>query len=107
MRKAILTLTLILFMSLFLASPISAAQEWFITAYCLRGITASGTYVHPGTIAVDPNVVPLGTRLWVSRYGYGRALDTGALVKGYHVDVWVGNCSRAHLFTHYGPVKIL
>ena len=65
------------------------------TAYCLRGYTASGTYVGPGTIAVDPRVIPLGTRVYVSGYGYATARDTGGAIKGHKIDVWLptlGQC---------------
>lgn len=66
-----------------------------VTAYCLMGTTASGTSVGPGTIAVDPRIIALGTKLYVPGYGRGRALDTGSAVKGYHIDVWMSSCSRA------------
>lgn len=65
------------------------------TAYCLRGYTASGTYVGPGTVAVDPRVIPLGTRLYVSGYGYATARDTGGAIVGNKIDVWfpsLGQC---------------
>jgi len=65
------------------------------TAYCLRGYTASGTYVGPGTVAVDPRVIPLGTRLYVSGYGYATARDTGGAIRGNKIDVWfpsLGQC---------------
>jgi 3D (Asp-Asp-Asp) domain-containing protein len=64
------------------------------TAYCLRGTTATGTYVHHGSIATDPGTIPLGTRLYVPGYGYGKAEDTGSAVRGRHVDVWVRRARR-------------
>jgi 3D (Asp-Asp-Asp) domain-containing protein len=66
-----------------------------VTAYCLKGRTASGTYVSPGTIAVDPRVIRLGTPMTVSGYGKGRALDTGGAIKGYKADVWMSSCAAA------------
>jgi 3D (Asp-Asp-Asp) domain-containing protein len=65
------------------------------TAYCLHGTTATGTWTAPGTIAVDPRVIPLGSTLYVPGYGYGRARDTGSAIKGYRIDVWLSSCSRA------------
>lgn len=59
-----------------------------VSAYCLRGKTAAGTTPGPGTISVDPNVIPLGSRLWVEGYGEGWAVDTGSAIKGYTLDVW-------------------
>lgn len=68
------------------------------TAYCLSGTTASGLPVHHGAIAVDPRVIPMGTRLFVPGYGRGRALDTGSAVKGLHVDLWMASCAQARLW---------
>jgi len=48
------------------------------TAYCYTGNrTATGTWPSRGTIAVDPEVIPLGTRLHIEGYGEGIAEDTG------------------------------
>ncbi len=44
-------------------------------------ITAIGTRLGPGTIAVDPRDIPFGTPLWVEGYGWGKALDTGAAMR--------------------------
>ncbi len=51
--------------------------------------TRSGEPVGPGSIAVDPSVIPLGTRLFVEGYGFGVANDTGALIVGDRIDVWL------------------
>ena len=48
--------------------------------------TASGMRVRFGIVAVDPKVIPLGTRLYVSGYGYAVAGDTGGLIKGMRID---------------------
>jgi len=58
------------------------------TCYSLRGRTALGTVPRVGTVAVDPKVIPLRSLLYVEGYGYGRAEDTGAIIKGYKIDVW-------------------
>ena len=47
------------------------------TAYCLTGTTATGLPVGPGIVAVDPTVIPLGTRMTIPGYGEGVAADTG------------------------------
>lgn len=65
------------------------------TAYCLMGTTASGTQVAPGTIAVDPRLIPMHSIIHVPVYGRGRALDTGSAIKGSRIDVWMNSCSAA------------
>ncbi len=58
------------------------------------GITASGTKAQPGTVAVDPSVIPLGTKLYVAStdgspdYGFATALDTGGAIKGNRIDLF-------------------
>ncbi len=51
------------------------------------GITATGVPVTYGVIAVDPNIIPLGTKLYVPGYGYGVAADTGGAVVGHLIDL--------------------
>ena len=52
-------------------------------------ITATGQNLleNPMAIAVDPNVIPLGTRLYVEGYGEAVASDTGGAIKGNIIDV--------------------
>ncbi|MBZ4654541.1 MAG: hypothetical protein JG781_1898 [Peptococcaceae bacterium] len=60
------------------------------TAYTHTGNnTYTGVYPRIGTIAVDPRVIPLGTRMWVEGYGYGIAQDTGGLIKGNIIDLFM------------------
>jgi len=77
-----------------------------VTAYCLRGRTATGSYVKDGTVAVDPNVIRLGSRLFIPHYGYGYALDTGGAVKGRHVDEWRASCADALRATRYETITV-
>ena len=57
------------------------------TAYCegCSGVTANGTDIRSNpnlkVIAVDPRVIPLGTRVWVEGYGEAIAADTGGAIK--------------------------
>ena len=59
------------------------------TAYTIRGSTATGIPTGPGVVAVDPSVIPLGTRMTIPGYGEGVAADTGGAIKGLRIDVWV------------------
>jgi len=64
-------------------------------AYHLPGRTASGLPVGPGIVAVDPRVIPLGTRLFIPGYGPGIAADTGSAVKGLLIDLWMPSTAEA------------
>ena len=62
------------------------------TVYCLEGITASGKPVGYDVIAVDPRVIPLGTKVFVddpyTYVGFREAADTGGAIKGNFIDIW-------------------
>jgi cystine transport system substrate-binding protein len=63
------------------------------TGYDLPGHTATGLPVGWGIAAVDPSVIPLGTRLVVPGYGVAVAADTG--VYGASVDLWFPTAAQA------------
>ena len=58
------------------------------TGYSMPGRTATGLPVGPGIVAVDPAVIPLGTRMSIPGYGEGVAADTGGAVQGLTIDLW-------------------
>jgi len=68
------------------------------------GITASGTHAQYGTVAVDPKVIPLGTRMYIESadgsfvYGYCVAEDTGGAIKGNKVDLFFNTNSECMQF---------
>lgn len=64
--------------------PASSGRASSDEAY---GRTANGSIVTYGIVAVDPSVIPLGTRMFVPGYGYAIAADTGGAVKGYIIDL--------------------
>lgn len=63
-------------------------------SYCVKGTTASGTTAREGVIAVDPSVIPLGTRVYVEGYGFATAEDTGGNIKGNTIDVYKNTQSQ-------------
>ncbi len=65
-------------------TPESAGRSASDPAY---GRTATGVLVTYGVVAVDPAVIPLGTRMFIPGYGYAVAADTGGGVKGYLIDL--------------------
>lgn len=76
--------------------------------------TASGTRVTEGrTIAVDPNVIPIGWWVYIEGIGFRRAEDTGGAIKGNKIDVYYDSLQNARNFgrksgkTVYvvGPIK--
>ena len=58
--------------------------------------TAMGTAIRYGVAAVDPNVIPLGTRLYIEGYGYARAEDTGGAIKGNKIDLVFGSKAQSN-----------
>ncbi|SFS79836.1 3D domain-containing protein [Marininema halotolerans] len=66
------------------------------TGYTASGNrTATGTVPHRGTVAVDPNVIPLGTKLYIPGYGQAVAEDTGGAVKGHIIDLFFNSREEA------------
>jgi cystine transport system substrate-binding protein len=63
--------------------------------YSLPGRTASGLPVGHGIVAVDPSVIPLGTRIFVPGYGEAVAADTGSAVRGAMIDLWFPTTAAA------------
>ncbi|MBE3568549.1 MAG: DUF348 domain-containing protein [Bacillales bacterium] len=71
------------------------------TANCsgCSGITATGIKIHSNSnmriIAVDPGLIPLGSRVYVEGYGYAVAADTGGAIKGNRIDILMPSQSAA------------
>ncbi len=75
------------------------------TAYSGGGLTASGTQARVGAIAVDPRVIPLGSRLYITSqdgsswvYGYAVAEDTGGAIKGNRIDLYFNSEAQCSSF---------
>jgi 3D (Asp-Asp-Asp) domain-containing protein/predicted nucleic acid-binding Zn-ribbon protein len=65
------------------------------TAYSLPGHTASGLPVGFGIVAVDPTVIPLGTKMTIPGYGEGIAADVGSGIRGDMIDLWFPSLAQA------------
>jgi uncharacterized protein YabE (DUF348 family) len=59
------------------------------------GITATGVKARRGIVAVDPRVIPLGTRLYVEGYGLATAADVGGAIVGNRIDLCMEDDSEA------------
>lgn len=84
------------------------------TASCVgcSGITATGINLKANpnqkVISVDPNVIPLGSRVWVEGYGEAIAGDTGGSIKGNKIDIFIPSKQAAINWGHKTvKVKIL
>jgi 3D (Asp-Asp-Asp) domain-containing protein len=65
------------------------------TGYAIHGTTATGIPTGWGVVAVDPSVIPLGTRMTIPGYGEGVAADTGGAVHGNTIDLWFPTVAEA------------
>jgi 3D (Asp-Asp-Asp) domain-containing protein len=78
------------------AAPGGRAMTVSATGYALPGTTATGIPVGWGVAAVDPSVIPLGTRFFVPGYGEAVAADIGGAVRGATIDLWFPTVGQAH-----------
>lgn len=62
------------------------------------GITAMGLAATHGVVAVDPDVIPLGTRLYIPGYGPAIAGDTGGAIIGNRIDLCMDSYDEAMAF---------
>jgi len=60
-----------------------------------NGITSTGTHVSDMTVATDPNVIPMGSLIYVSGIGFRIAEDTGGAIKGKKLDIYVDSAAEA------------
>lgn len=69
--------------------------------------TALGLKTGFGVIAVDPLVIPLGSKLYVPGYGIGIAGDTGGLIKGQIIDLGFDDVKNSRWSARYTDVYLL
>jgi 3D (Asp-Asp-Asp) domain-containing protein len=74
------------------------------TAYCDSGVTKSGVRTRRGIIAADPAHLPVGSVVRVREVGHPRyegiytVMDTGSLVRGRRIDLYIPDCQEARAF---------
>jgi 3D (Asp-Asp-Asp) domain-containing protein len=81
----------------------SSALSMVATAYTAScagcsGMTASGRPAGHGVVAVDPRVIPLGTRMYIPGYGHAVAGDTGGAIHGNRIDLGFDSNAQAYRF---------
>ena len=87
----------------------AGGKEFYVTATAYTagcngcsGITRTGINLHANpnlkVIAVDPSVIPLGSKVWVEGYGHAVAGDTGGAIKGNKIDLHVPTKQAAYNF---------
>jgi 3D (Asp-Asp-Asp) domain-containing protein len=78
---------------------ISARHEMSATMYCLKGRTRTGIRTRDGVAAADPEFLPLGSVVRLTRdgrpLGVFVVMDTGGAVKGRKIDIYVDDCAEA------------
>jgi 3D (Asp-Asp-Asp) domain-containing protein len=79
------------------SEPLASGQTVTVvaTGYSLPGHTATGLRVGWGVVAVDPSLIPLGTRMTIPGYGAGVAADVGSSVHGATIDLWFPTRAQA------------
>ncbi len=88
----------------FLARDAIAMIATAYTAGCggCDGMTAIGRRAGHGIVAVDPRIIPLGTRLYIPGYGPAIAGDTGGAIVGHRIDLGFDSVRDAMLFGRRG-----
>jgi rare lipoprotein A len=83
-------------------APKAGRQEFTALAYSIEGKAADGSKSCIGTVAADPNVLPLGSKIRVSGAGaYSgdyTVVDSGGNVKGNVIDIYMSSVAEARKF---------
>ncbi len=93
------------------STPATPPEVFHATAYCVSGVTRTGVMAAPGHVAADPRVIPLGSMIYVDSPlmgGIYQVRDTGELVKGKIIDIFIPSYERCVEFgRRMVKVKIL
>ncbi|MFN0225916.1 MULTISPECIES: 3D domain-containing protein [Paenibacillus] len=81
------------------ASPAApVAEPYVVTAYALRGTTASGNPVRAGVTVACPKELPFGTRLLIEGVGERVCTDRGGAIHGHRLDLYVTSARQVRQF---------
>ena len=85
-------------------------HRFIATAYCTGSVTASGVAPRTGIAASDPAVLPTGSVIQIERLdpkydGVYTIMDTGGIIKGRRLDLYLRNCDEALEFGVH-PVQV-
>lgn len=106
----------LLFLLLLSTGPVLARNglngTYIATAYSDHGITASGEHTHRHIVAADPDVLPFGTRIKITKAGAYSGeyvvADTGAKILGKRLDIYIPSEAAAIKFgVHHVHVNII
>jgi len=79
-----------------------AKLRFTATAYCKGEVTASGVWPRTGVAAADQTLLPVGSVIQVTdaqKYtGIYTIMDTGPMVQGRHIDIYMWSCTEALQF---------
>ena len=82
----------------FIATAYAPLDPAAIKGMCYSGdptVTATGTEARVGVIAVDPDVIPLGSQVWVEGFGWLSAEDRGGAIRGQRIDILMASRQEA------------
>jgi 3D (Asp-Asp-Asp) domain-containing protein len=93
MRVAVFVFLIWSSLSLFGENRAGKNGKYLATAYSVTGITASGEWTHRHVVAADPDILPIGSRVKVTRAGKYSGeyvvADTGAKIQGRRLDIYM------------------
>jgi 3D (Asp-Asp-Asp) domain-containing protein len=103
MRSVIQSWLVVLLAATVLPAASGKWQKFSASAYSVEGETASGKQTREGrTVAADPKVLPLGTKIEVSGAGSYDGVyvvqDAGRTIKGREIDIFIDAPAEAKQF---------
>jgi 3D (Asp-Asp-Asp) domain-containing protein len=88
------------------AYTLSTACTGRLPSHPLWGVTASGMMAQVGVVAVDTNVIPFHTRMYIEGYGFAVAGDRGSAIRGNKIDVFFDTMAEARQWGRQHGVRV-